>query len=203
MKVTGLPFTQAKWSYGATTKYGIAVHATSNTASAKDEASYATRRSDGTSTHFFVDKTSVIQVLDTSLKAGHAGSSNGNNYAIAFEFCGVDGWSRAQWISNINFKKAGEVIATVIKSHWPDGTFQVRRASVGEMKSNPKVKALYAHDDMRQAWGGTDHTKKEKNFPWDVLLDAIKAAQGQPAQPAGTRTLKLPSPYMTCLLYTS
>lgn len=200
MKVSGVKFVQAEWSYGTTPKYGIAIHNTSNDATAAQEASYASRRTDGTSCHFFADKVEVIQVLDTAAKAGHAGSSTGNSNAIAIEICGVNGWTRSQWVSNVNFKKLGEVLAKVIEKVWPDGSFKVQRATVSEMESNPRVKKFYSHDDMRRAWGGTDHTDPGPNFPWDVLFAAVKTAQGDPpapSAPAAGRTLKLASPYMT------
>lgn len=198
MKVSGLPFVQAKWSYGSTTKYGIAIHNTSNDATAAQEASYASRRTDGTSCHFFVDKTQVIQVLDTTLKAGHAGSSTGNSNAIAIEICGVNGWTRSQWIANVAFTKLGQVLAKVIKAHWPDGSFKVQRATISEMESNPRIKKFYGHDDMRRAWDGTTHTDPGPNFPWDVLFKAVNAALNPDAAPAPSqpRTLKLASPYM-------
>jgi hypothetical protein len=52
----------------------------------------------------------------------------------------------------------------------------VRRASAAEMQANSKVKAFYSHDDMRRAWGVTDHTDPGPNFPWDRLLAAVNAA---------------------------
>ena len=200
MKVTGLPFVEAKWSYGKTPKYGIAIHNTSNDATAAQEASYASRRTDGTSCHFFVDKTQVIQVLDTAYKAGHAGSSTGNANAIAIEICGVNSWTRSQWVANVNFAKLGKTLASVIKAHWPDGSFKVARATISDMESNPRVKKFYSHDDMRRAWGGTSHTDPGPNFPWDVLFKSVNAALSPteaPEAPSAGRTLKLTSPYMT------
>lgn len=178
MRIPGIPYVQGGNSYtdGDGLHYGIAIHDTSNTASDEAEASYAEHRSDGVSSHFYVDGDSVIQSLDTDAKAGHAGSSNGNNSAIAFELAGLDSRSRQWWLDNIAWSRLGYVIAYILQ-HDPDyAGFQVRRASVAEMQANPRVKAFYGHDDMRRAWGGTTHTDPGENFPWDRLFAAVNAA---------------------------
>lgn len=182
MRVPFIPYLQGLNDYPDTdrTKYGLAFHNTSNDASAEGELAYATRRPDGTSSHFYGDIDSVVQSIDTKDRCGHAGSREGNENAVCFELTGANGWSRARWLTSIEWTLLGRVAAAVIRSHWPDGSFQVRRASVAEMKANPKVKALYGHDDMRQAWGGTTHTDPGPNFPWDHLIAVIKTAQGQP-----------------------
>lgn len=174
MIVAGIPYIRGRNSYsdpdGA--KYGIAIHNTSNDASAESEASYATRRTDGISAHFYADSDSVIQSLDTDARAGHAGSSNGNNHAVAVEITGINGWSRAQWLAGVAWPLLGRVLAEVCRRYG----IAVRRASVAEMGANPRVRAFYGHDDMRQAWGGTTHTDPGPNFPWDRLFEAVSAA---------------------------
>lgn len=180
MIVSGIPFVQGRNAYTDTDgrKYGIAIHDTSNTATAEGEADYATRRTDGISAHFYVDADSVVQSIDTRDRCGHAGSSIGNENSVAVEITGMDFHDRAWWLANVAWDLFGRVLAQVIRAHWPDGSFQVRRASVAEMKANPKVKAFYAHDDMRQAWGHTDHTDPGPGFPWDRLFGAVNAALG-------------------------
>lgn len=191
MRIPGIRYVQGRNSYSDPDHlhYGIAIHNTSNDASASNEASYATRRTDGTSSHFYVDDNDVVQSLDTDAKAGHAGSAHGNNHAIAIEITGTNAKSRAWWLANVAWAELGKTIAHLIK-HDPDyAGFQVRRATVAQMKSNPKVRAFYSHDDMRRAWGGTTHTDPGSNFPWDRLFtavnDALKAAGGTtPVVPA-------------------
>lgn len=182
MKVSGIPYVQGRNSYSDrdSLKFGIAIHNTSNDASDAGEASYAKRRTDGTSSHFYVDGDSVTQSLDTSKRAGHSGSVTGNENAIAVEITGGNGKSRAWWLANVDWAELGAVLAKVIRAHWPDGSFKVRRASVAEMRSNPKVRAFYGHDDMRRAWGGTTHTDPGPNFPWDRLFESVNAALGAP-----------------------
>jgi hypothetical protein len=176
VKVSGIPYVQGRNSYSDKDgiKYGIAIHNTSNNASDEAESSYATRRTDGVSSHFYCDKDSVTQSLDTAAKAGHAGSTNGNENAIAVEITGANGWSRAQWLTSVAWDQLGRVLADVCRHYG----IAVRRATVAEMQSNPKVKAFYGHDDMRRAWGGTTHTDPGPNFPWDRLFQAVNAALG-------------------------
>ncbi len=178
MIIPGIKFVQGRNDYDDydQLKFGIAIHNTANDATAEQEASYATRRTDGVSSHLYADAVTVIQSLDTKDRAGHAGSSTGNDNALAVEITGNNSKSREWWLANVNWTLLGQSLASVIKHHWPDGSFKVRRASVAEMKSNPKVKAFYSHDDMRLAWGGTTHTDPGSNFPWDKLFTAVNTA---------------------------
>jgi len=173
MRVSGVPYIQGRNAYSDPdgTKYAIAIHNTSNNASAEAEASYATRRTDGISAHFYVDSDSIIQSLDTASRAGHAGSANGNNHAIAVEITGVNSWTRTQWLTNVAWSKLGAALAQVVRFYG----ISVRRATVADMQSNPRVRAFYGHDDMRRAWGGTTHTDPGPNFPWDKLFEAVNA----------------------------
>lgn len=182
MRVPFIPYVQGRNEYHDldSAKYGLAWHNTSNDASDTAEAAYATRRTDGVSSHFYADGDSVTQSIDTADKVGHAGSPQGNENAICFEIRGANGWTRAQWLAGVDWDEVAKVAAYVIRAHWPDGSFQNRRATVAEMQANPKIKAHYGHDDMRRAWGGTTHTDPGPGFPWDHLIAKIGAALGQP-----------------------
>lgn len=190
MRIPGVTYIQGRNSYNDVDdrKYGIAIHNTSNDASARDEASYATRRTDGVSAHLYVDRIEIIQSIDLLARTGHAGSNTGNENAISVEITGVNGWSRGTWLTNVNWVALGGALA------WCCAQFgiSVRRASVGEMQSNPKVKAFYSHDDMRRAWGGTDHTDPGPNFPWDHLFAFVADALNPPAQAGSEDDMALP-----------
>lgn len=184
MKVSGIHFVQGR-NYSADTdgkKYGIAIHNTSNNASAEDEASYATRRTDSVSSHFYADKTTVIQSLDTSVKAWHAGSANGNNHAIAVEITGVNSWTRAQWLANVNWDLLGKVLAQVCKYYG----IPAARVAVQTLHDRPTAKGFYSHDDMRRAWGGTTHTDPGPSFPWDKLFSSVKKYLEPEVKPVAT-----------------
>lgn len=169
MLVPGIRFVQGRNAYHDADgkKYGIGVHNTSNNASAANEAINATHRTDGVSAHLYGDNREVIQSLDTVDRAGHSGTSIGNENAVAIEITGVNGWSRQQWLDNVSWTAVGLALAHVVRFYG----IEVRHASVAEMRANPKVKAFYSHNDMRLAWPGTtDHTDPGPNFPWDVLF---------------------------------
>lgn len=187
MRVPFIPFVQGRNDYDDTdgAKYGLAWHNTSNNASDTAEAAYGARRTDGVSSHFYVDQDSATQSIDTADRCGHAGSKNGNENAVCFELTGANGWTRAQWLANIEWDLLGRVAAAVIRAHWPDGSFQNRRATVAEMQANPKIKAHYGHDDMRRAWGGTTHTDPGPGFPWDHLCAVVQAALDATVEDSG------------------
>lgn len=174
MRIPGVPYIQGRNSYADRDgrKYGIAIHCTDNTAAARKEAGYATRRTDGVSGHFYVDGVEVIQSLDTDARAGHAGSAEGNDNAVAVEITGRVSASRQWWLDNVAWKKLAAVLAPVCREYG----IQPRRATVAEMKADPRVRAFYGHDDMRRAWGGTTHTDPGPNFPWDHLLATVERA---------------------------
>lgn len=183
MRVPGVRFVQGRNRYGTSTKYAIAFHATANTAAAANEAAYATRRTDGTSAHSYVDNVELIQSLDTDDRAGHAGSTQGNTYAIAVEITGQNSWSRAKWLSSVAWDKLGAWLAAVSRHH----NIPATRATVAQMRSNPRVRGAYDHNQMRLAWGGTDHTDPGPSFPWDHLL-AVWQRHLNPPKPASPVT---------------
>lgn len=186
MRIPGIPYLQGINSYTDADgrHYGFAIHATDNDASDTGEAQYATWRPDGISAHFIIDADSVTQSLDTDARAGHAGSTQGNQNSIAFEFVGTNDKTRAWWLENVAWDQIGNVMAYILQ-HDPDYQgFQLRRASITEMRANPTVKAFYGHDDMRQAWGSTTHKDPGPNFPWDRLFTAVNDALNP--KPRGT-----------------
>src|SRR5690606_28380881 len=113
MRVPGIPFIQGKNRYGTSTKYAIAIHCTANTASAHNEASYATCRTDGLCAHFFADGRYVIHSLDTVDIAWHAGSWQGISFSIAVDITGLTSWSRDRWLRSVAWDKLSRVLAAV------------------------------------------------------------------------------------------
>ncbi|MDG4826014.1 N-acetylmuramoyl-L-alanine amidase [Asanoa sp. WMMD1127] len=171
-------------------KLYIAIHNTSNDAPPKNEASYAKRRTDSVSSHFYADASTVIQSLDTNYDAWHAGSSWGNQRAIAFELVGTNGSSEAYWRKVID--RVAPVIAKVCKAHG----IPVQNLSVAQAKAK-NVGGFVTHDDMRQAWGGTTHTDPGPNFPESYLIERVKAAMGTPTPPAPPKPPAAPKPPTT------
>jgi N-acetyl-anhydromuramyl-L-alanine amidase AmpD len=156
-----------------TTKTGIAIHATANNGSDTDEANYATHRTDQTSSHFYVDVDSVTQSLDTNLVAWHAGSNEGNERAISIEITGQLGWTYNQWMQRVDWPELVALIAWLCDVH----AIRAERPSIAGMRNG--MGGIYTHNDMRLAWGGTDHTDPGPNFPMDHLLTQVAIALGQ------------------------
>lgn len=168
----------ASMYYGPPRHYGntrtdkryIAIHNTSNDATAEGEASYAKRREDSVSSHYYVDNNSIVQSLDTNLRAFHAGSSIGNSQAISYEITGTNGKSRAWWLDNVAWLLLSRQIAADCREHG----IAARVLTVAEIEAG-KLTGIITHDQMRQAWGGTTHTDPGPNFPMEHLLGLVVA----------------------------
>lgn len=146
----------------------IAIHNTANDATAEEEASYAKRRTDSVSSHYYVDSNSIVQSLDTDLRAWHAGSSEGNSRAIAYEITGVNGWTRAQWLDRV----AWDLLAGQIRKDCAAHGITARDLSVAQIRAGD-LTGVITHNEMRLAWGGTTHTDPGPNFPMDHLIALI------------------------------
>jgi hypothetical protein len=160
MIIPGVPFVQGKNNYTDSdgVKYGLAFHNTSSDASDSGEASYATWRTDGVSAHLYVDGDSVTQSLDTARKAGHAGSTAGNENSIAIEIRGGNGMTRTWWLANVAWDKLGQALAPVIRHHWPDGSFQVRQPPSRRCEPTPGSKPATA-TTICASHGAAPHTR--------------------------------------------
>jgi hypothetical protein len=155
-------------SYGGeTVKKYITIHNTSNArdASAEDEASYAKNRTDGTSSHYYVDRDSIVQSLDTDLRANHVGSRTGNATGIAYEITGTNSKTREWWLNNVAWGLLVKQIRLDCEAHG----ITPRLLTVAQIKAGT-LTGIITHDQARQVWGGTDHTDPGKNFPMDHLL---------------------------------
>lgn len=151
---------------GTKKKY-IALHNTSNSAPAKNEASYGTRRTDSVSSHFYVDDVEAYQSLPTEWVAWHAGSNTGNSYAVAIEITGTNATNN--WLGDPDdIDMAARITADECKK-WGISN---RLLSVAEMKAG-NASGIVTHNNMRLAWGGTDHTDPGSNFPYAYFMAKV------------------------------
>lgn len=161
-----------------TEKHAITIHATANNAPAIQEAAYAETRPDSVSSHFYVDANTVIQSLDTSLVAWHAGSEEPNEGAVAIEITGRNEWSTSEWRDSVAWSKLVDLVVWLCQVH----DIVPGHPSVGTLQAiGPQ--GIFTHDDARRAWGGTDHTDPGPNFPLDWLLDSVRTAMGHTPTP--------------------
>jgi len=159
----------------------IVVHYTAGaerSTSAEDGAAYDARRTDGTSTHYFVDSNSVVQCVLTKDRA-NAARTKGNRLGIQYELCGTV-QTRAQWLdaaSLATLRNAARQIARDCRKYG----IPVRRLSVAETRAawydypnGPK--GIVGHVDCTYAYpeDGGDHTDPGAQFPWDVLLELVQ-----------------------------
>lgn len=151
-----------------TTKKWIVIHNTSNDAPAVNEASYAKRRTDSVSSHYYVDGERIIQSLNTDYRAFHVGSSTGNSGGIAYEITGTNAKSRSWWLANVRW----DLLAAQIRRDCAAHGITPRLLTVEEIKAGKT--GIMTHDQARRAWGGTDHTDPGPGFPMDHLLAQVK-----------------------------
>src|ERR1044072_1350292 len=82
----------------------IVIHYTAGSersTSAEDGAIYDQKRTNGVSTHFFVDRNSIVQCVRTSDRA-NAARHRGNRLGIQYELCGT-AQTRAQWLDAASY----------------------------------------------------------------------------------------------------
>lgn len=151
-----------------TGKQWIVIHSTQNDASAEGEASYAKRRTDGISSHYYIDGNSIVQSLDTDLGAHHVGSSTGNRGGISYELTGFAAWSRSRWLERIAWRLLVAAVARDCAEH----NIIPRDLSVAQIKNG--ATGIITHNQARLAWGHTTHTDPGPNFPMDHLVRQVR-----------------------------
>jgi N-acetyl-anhydromuramyl-L-alanine amidase AmpD len=152
----------------------IVIHTTEGSAhgqSAEDGAAYDQRRPDGTSAHYFVDSTSVVQCVRTNDQA-HTARSQGNRRGIQYELCGRAG--SQDWQSEYSQAMLARAAAQAARDARRWG-IPVRHLTVDQVRDG--AKGFCGHYDITRAFpvdGGT-HTDPGKNFPWSQFLDMVRA----------------------------
>jgi len=153
----------------------IVIHTTEGSAhgqSAEDGAAYDARRTDQTSTHYFVDSTSVVQCVRTTDTAHTAGPS-GNRWGIQYELCGRASYDRSWWLGDYGrpmLRLAAAQAARDVKRYG----IPVKRITPADLRNGGR--GFVGHVDVTNAWGEVDHTDPGKNFPWTEFLGFVNEA---------------------------
>jgi N-acetyl-anhydromuramyl-L-alanine amidase AmpD len=160
----------------------IVIHYTAGSeraSSAEDGAASDAKRTDGTSTHYFHDQNSTVQCVHTMNRANTA-RHKGNRLGIQHELCGT-AQTRAQWLDAASLPTLQRCARQVARDCRKYG-IPVRRLSVSETRrawteypNGPR--GIVGHVDCTFAYpeDGGDHTDPGRHFPWDVLLDMVRA----------------------------
>lgn len=155
-----------------TRKKYIMIHATANDASAEAEASYAKRRPDRVSSHYYVDDDSIVQSLDTDYRAWHAGNREGNDHAIAYELTARNmNVGRAWWLDNI----AWPLMVAAIARDCREFGIRPRELTDAQLRAG-NTTGFTTHVQGNRVWGGSDHTDPGPNFPMDHLVRQVQRA---------------------------
>jgi N-acetyl-anhydromuramyl-L-alanine amidase AmpD len=178
-------FPQYKWvpakSWTSGRKSGqptvIVVHTTEGSEglqSAENGASYDQRRTDGTSTHFFVDQDSTIQSVKTSDEA-HAARTHGNDIGIQIEVCGHAAQDLSQWSDAAS---AGSIeqaarLCVAIRKKFGATRFPLVRLTTSQLRAGKH--GFCGHVDITNAFPEDhgSHTDPGLNFPWSKLFARI------------------------------
>lgn len=183
-KHSQLPFVQAKaWGRGRDGKsvmYAV-IHYTAGSeraTSAEDGAAYDQRRNDGVSTHYFHDRNSSVQCVDTDDRA-NAARHRGNRLGTQHELCGT-AQTRAQWLDEASLPTLRNA-ARWVAADCREFDLPVRRLTVAQTRAawtqwpnGPR--GIVGHVDCTNAYpeDGGDHTDPGTGFPWDVFLDMVR-----------------------------
>jgi N-acetylmuramoyl-L-alanine amidase len=149
----------------------------SHAQSAEDGAAYDARRTDGTSTHYFVDSNSVIQSVETKHKA-HTARANGNRLGIHYELCAKASFPRSRWLDPAYGLPMLKLAAKQAARDCKKWNIPIRKITPAAAAAG--TKGILGHGDVTRAFPqdhGT-HTDPGPNFPWDEFISMVKEASG-------------------------
>jgi N-acetyl-anhydromuramyl-L-alanine amidase AmpD len=150
--------------------------------SAEDGAAYDARRTDGTSTHFFVDSNSIVQCVRTTDEA-HAARTHGNDVGIQIEVCGRAGQTAAQWADTASANTIEQLAELCVKLRAQrPGRFPLVNLTPAQLRAGDH--GFAEHKDATLAWPVDDgtHTDPGPNFPWAKLFARITEIENPPKQ---------------------
>ncbi len=163
-----LPIIRIVWHTTQSGNYPVA----SAAGVADNVAGYFQRHDSGGSAQYITDIAKVLHVLSDNTIAWGAPP---NPHELHIEICGNSAYTREQWLS---------------PQVWPAVQNAINLAAELSIRCNvPVIKigpdnliAGHAghcgHVDVSNAWHQTDHTDPGPNFPWDLVVPAVKAAIG-------------------------
>jgi len=185
----------------------VVVHNTAGTEgpnSAEAGAAYDKVRTDGTSTHLFIDSDSALREVPDTDRAHHA-RQHGNQIGLGVELCGGARQTDAQWhdaASLATLRLSAREVAQLCYDH----DLPVRRLSVSEVRAayyapaGQRPKGICGHIDVTMAYpeDAGDHTDPGPGFPWTEFLAMVAAElavlKGDDVSAEEVWAYKLPNP---------
>ena len=131
------------------------------------------------SSHYCADNTSVVQCVRLADVAWTVGNRPGNNRGINWELSGFAAQGREQWLDPFGVAMFGQ-IAPIIRADAAKYGIPLRRCTIDDLKAFRP--GITSHNDLRLAFGVTDHTDPGPNFPWDYLLAALTGEDDMSAE---------------------
>lgn len=174
----------------------VIIHSTEgseNDLAAENGNAYDARRTDGTSTHVFVDRNSVVQEVNSWDRA-HAALAIGNNRGYQVELCGRAAQSALQWQdaqSGPALENAARHVAYVCRKYGIPPKW-CTKADVDARRPGLMTHAMVTD------WLAGTHTDPGKSFPFGWFGQRVgyylaqfnpppKPEPVTPARPAGTK----------------
>ena len=145
----------------------VVIHTTENSfgTPARNVAEWQARTETG-SYHYLVDTNGTrVRCNTDDWVTWSTGNEAGNLYGLNLSFVGYASSTRAQWLAQDKMLRAG---ATVVADWCKKYSIPVTKVTTG--------RGICGHGDL-VPFGGTDHTDPGPNFPWDVFISYVKAAQ--------------------------
>lgn len=152
----------------------IVIHYTAGSegrTAAEDGIAYDKKRTDGTSAHFYTDRDSIIQCVDTNDRS-HTALYHGNLWGIHIEQCGTR-QTREQWLDAASLptiRNTARVCAWAMREHnIPLALLVDRQVRTG--------RGICGHKDITYGFPEDDGTHEDPGtaYPYDVLIAYIKA----------------------------
>lgn len=174
----------AKWKGAANNKpiKRIVIHCTAGSepgveGAARNTVAYAKRTDRPSSFHYVRDAKVCLQYVYDSVVAFHAPP---NQHSIGYELCcslankGKGHWDQADHKAML--RGAAKDVARLCLAYG----VPIRKIGPATLKAGGE--GICGHDDVRDAWGQTDHWDPGPYFPWNTFIkmvqDEAKALQG-------------------------
>lgn len=148
---------------------------------AESTAAYFANPPDGrdVSSHYCVDDSSVIQCVQLWDVAWTVGNRPGNYQGINWELAGFSAQTRDEWLDDYSVSMFQQM-APLVRADAETYGIPLERRTVAELKAY--VPGITSHNDLRLAFGVTDHTDPGEAFPWDVFLQIMGGSMLTPEQ---------------------